>query len=136
MLRVLTANRITANLLIVDYENGNMILPFIALLQYSFSNKLFNSVVHEGLLIGTSLQIRRELICSKNIFSKMLEDVGMEVPKSRETSRPRQGMIVCNGCNPFSIYRCRDMVFGTSLPTSFNILLKMFLLLFRWFYCV
>ena len=32
----------------------------------------------------------------KNIFTKMLKDVGMEVPKSIETSRQRQGMIACN----------------------------------------
>ena len=93
---------------------------------------------------------------SKNIFIKMLNNVGMAVPKIRcSTYAARQWMIAYNNNmrNPiikdvgrglrmllllYAIIHCLAayvlhlvcMIFGTAIPTLFNILMKMFLLLF------
>ena len=62
----------------------------------------------------------------------MLKDVGMEVPKGIETkskfSMHADNMIACMLNFDFV-----SIPFGTSIPTSFNILVKMFLHLFHWF---
>ena len=106
----------------------------------------------------------------KNIFTKILKAVGIEVPKSIEirskcsmhAGKGRDDSMHHNMRNPFLFtdvgiwgYVCYDycmlsspafacmlhfdlvsILFGTSIPTSFNILVKMFLHLFHCFYCV
>ena len=99
----------------------------------------------------------------KDIFIKMLNNVGMAVPKIIQTRcsthAARQWMIAYNNNNMrnpiikdirrglrmllllYAIIHCLAacvlhlvyMTFGTAIPTLFNILMIMFLLLFYWF---
>ena len=97
-----------------------------------------------------------------NIVIKTLKDIGMVVPKIRETRDCRGWHTIVIPCvtSPYifigmelgmvlllyAIIPCLaaymyiqslvSLSFGTTIPTSFNVLIKMFLHLFHWFFIV
>ena len=88
----------------LEFYQCHQMTPFGNSSQILFPRKVFFKCSISSKFISTtnSIIIRKLFfpnIKCKNIFTKMLKDVGMEVPKSIETCRQRQGMIACNNHN-------------------------------------